>query len=89
MWRPLRPRVGGPQEHYAALRLVFPDMRLSSDDSVAQKRKGGPPVEFLRNAERRLHGIRAANEASCNARDRDQSFQEQQVYRDLAVDWRA
>jgi predicted ester cyclase len=33
--RKLKPGVGGLREYYTALRLAFPDMRLSSEDLIA------------------------------------------------------
>jgi len=34
--RRLKPGVGGLREYYTALRLAFPDMRLASEDMVAE-----------------------------------------------------
>ena len=37
--RRLKPGVGGLREYYAALRLAFPDMRLASEDVIAEGEK--------------------------------------------------
>jgi len=37
--RRLKPGVGGLREYYAALRLAFPDMRLASEDMIAEGEK--------------------------------------------------
>jgi len=37
--RRLKPGVGGLREYYTALRLAFPDMRLASEDMVAEGEK--------------------------------------------------
>jgi len=37
--RRLRPGVGGLREYYTALRLAFPDMRLASEDMIAEGEK--------------------------------------------------
>lgn len=37
--RRLKPGVGGLREYYTALRLAFPDMRLSSEDIIAEGEK--------------------------------------------------
>ncbi|HXX21428.1 MAG TPA: ester cyclase [Candidatus Acidoferrum sp.] len=37
--RRLKPGVGGLREYYTALRHAFPDMRLSSEDLIAQGEK--------------------------------------------------
>lgn len=37
--RRLKPGVGGLREYYTTLRLAFPDMRLSSEDLIAQGEK--------------------------------------------------
>ena len=37
--RRLKPGVGGLREYYTALRLAFPDMRLASEDMMAEGEK--------------------------------------------------
>lgn len=37
--RRLKPGVGGLRDYYKALRLAFPDMRLSSEDLIAEGEK--------------------------------------------------
>lgn len=37
--RRLKPGVGGLREYYTSLRLAFPDMRLSSEDLIAEGEK--------------------------------------------------
>lgn len=55
--RRLKPGVGGLREYYTQLRLAFPDMRLSSEDIIAEGEKVAHRYTFYGTHKREYMGV--------------------------------
>jgi predicted ester cyclase len=65
--RRLKPGVGGLREYYAALRLAFPDMRLASEDVIAEGEKVANRYTFYGTHKADYMGIAATSKLIISA----------------------
>jgi predicted ester cyclase len=65
--RRLKPGVGGLREYYAALRLAFPDMRLASEDVIAEGEKVANRYTFYGTHKGDYMGIAATSKLIISA----------------------